>query len=156
MLPVFAIVGLGGLLWWATRNGHPSAFISFAAEDAKYRDYLVEQAKRERTPFKFQDRSLHEPFSNAWKTQTREIIKKSDVMIVMIGADTHRAEGALWEIRTAREEGVYVFGVHISKNSKGKIPKELHFCRVVEWSHDGIAEELSRAELYRKRKMARE
>lgn len=154
MLPIVALAGLGGFLWWAFKEDHPSAFISFAAEDAKYRSFLVEQSKREGTPFKFRDYSLHEPFSNAWKTQTREIIRSSDVVIVMIGTDTHRAQGACWEIKTARDEGVYVFGIHINKNPKGKLPRELAFCRVTEWTHEGIAEEMRRAADYRQRKSA--
>ena len=37
-------------------------FISFAIEDEKYRDYLVAQAKNERSPFTFVDMSVKQPW----------------------------------------------------------------------------------------------
>jgi len=103
------------------------------------------QAKNERTPFKLKDRSLHEPFSNAWKTQTREIIRNSELVIVMIGRDTYRAEGALWEIKAALEEGVPVIGVHINKSPKGLVPSILKGCPVISWTHEGIYREIKKA-----------
>ncbi|MFL5350841.1 MAG: TIR domain-containing protein [Hyalangium sp.] len=145
MNPVLGAALLGGFLWWVFRDKHPKAFISFAVEDAVYRNYLVMQAKNERTPFKFEDYSLHEPFSNAWKTQTREIIRESDVVVVMIGSDTYRAEGALWEINAALEENVPVIGVHINRDPRGRVPSILRGCPVIPWTYKGLAREIRKA-----------
>lgn len=38
-------------------------FISFAIEDEQYRDFLVSQAKNERSPFTFVDMSVKQPWN---------------------------------------------------------------------------------------------
>jgi len=145
MLPLLYVAAGAGLFWWLAQKDHPKVFISFAVEDERYRDYLVGQAKNEKTPFKLKDSSLHEPFSNAWKTQTREIIQGSDVLVCMIGKDTYRAEGALWEIQAALEEGIPVIGVHVNKAPKGRVPRPLKGHPVIAWTHNGIARAIKKA-----------
>jgi len=113
-------------------------FISFAAEDKNYRDLLNGQAKHPDSPFEIADWSVQEPFDEKWKTQCRERIKKTQVMIILISKTTHKAEGACWEVATAKEEGIPVFGVYIDKEDKGQIPKELSGNDVIEWTWDGI------------------
>ena len=114
-------------------------FISFAKEDKTYRDLLVGQAKNPNSPIEIADWSVQEPFDEKWKTQCRERIKKTRLMIMLIGKQTYKAEGACWEVATAKEEGIPVFGVHITKHDKGQIPKELSGKSVIEWTWDGIA-----------------
>lgn len=115
------------------------AFISFAAEDKNYRDLIVGQAKNPNSPIEIADWSVQEPFDEKWKTQCRERIKKTQLVIVLVGKTTCKADGACWEIKTAKEEGVPVFGVHINKDDKGQIPKELSGAPIIEWTWDGIA-----------------
>lgn len=145
MQPILMLAGAAGLLWWLFKDDSPSAFISFAAEDATYRTYLVGQSKHPESRFKINDKSLREPFSNAWKTQTREIIRASDMLILMIGRDTYRAEGAIWEVETALAEGVPVFGVQINKSLKGRVPACMRTQPVIAWTHKGIAREIRKA-----------
>lgn len=115
-------------------------FISFAAEDKTYRDLLIGQAKNPNSPMEIADWSVQEPFDEKWKTQCRERIKKTQQMIVLVSKITHKANGACWEIATAKEEGIPVFGVYIDKDNKGQIPKELAGEPVIEWTWDGIAD----------------
>lgn len=145
MLPVVGLVVGAGLLWLALRDTSPKAFISFAAEDAQYRTWLVGQSKHPDSRFKLQDESVREPFSNAWKTQTREIIAESDLVILMIGSNTYRADGAVWEVETALDEGVPVFGVHINKKPRGRVPSCMKGQPVIAWTHRGLAREIRRA-----------
>jgi hypothetical protein len=42
----------------------PRIFINFTAEDVRYRDFLVGQAKNSDTPIDFRDMSLQEPFDS--------------------------------------------------------------------------------------------
>jgi len=142
MLP---LIGIGLILWLALRDQSPSAFISFAVEDAGYRTYLVGQSKHPESKFKIKDTSLREPFSNAWKTQTLQIIRDSDMLILMIGSDTHRADGAIWEVKTALAEGVPVFGVHINKAPRGRVPSCMKGQRVIAWKHKDLAREIRHA-----------
>jgi hypothetical protein len=51
-------------------------FISFAIEDANLRDFLVGQAKNNKSPFEFIDMSVKEPWDSAWKTKCRTKIKR--------------------------------------------------------------------------------
>lgn len=115
-------------------------FISFAAEDKTYRDLLIGQAKNPNSPIEIADWSVQEPFDEKWKTQCRERIKKTQQMIVLISKTTHKANGACWEIATAKEEGIPVFGVYIDKDDKGQIPKELSGKPVIDWTWEGIAD----------------
>jgi hypothetical protein len=114
-------------------------FISFAIEDAYARDFLVQQARDERSPFEFIDMSVKEPWDNSWKTRCRIKIKGCDGMIALISKKTRNADGARWEMKCADEEGIPILGVHVQKNDKGAIPLELTGYSVVEWSWTSIA-----------------
>lgn len=113
-------------------------FVSFAAEDAKYRDLLKGQAKNGNSPFDFIDMSVKEPFDEKWKTQCRTRIKGCDGLIALLSKKTWNADGARWEMKCAVEEGIPVLGVHIHKDDKGAIPPELKGQKVIEWTWDGI------------------
>jgi len=120
-------------------------FVSFAIEDKKYRDFLVAQAKNERSPFTFLDMSAKEPWTqNIWKQKCREKIQKCDGMIVLLSKNTWHASGARWEIKCAKEERVPVIGMHVKKNDKGAKPPELNGKRVIEWSWDNLDETINR------------
>ncbi len=114
-------------------------------EDEAARNLFVGQSRNSDTPFELADFSLHKPFDNAWKTQTRPRIKGCDVVIVLIGDGTHAAEGVLWEIKVAKEEGVPMFGVYIDRADKGRMPGALFGVPVINWTWDGIAKQIRKA-----------
>jgi hypothetical protein len=58
-------------------------FISFAIEDERYRDFLVGQARNEKSPFVLVDMSVKQPCDNAWKTNCRTKIKGGDGVIAL-------------------------------------------------------------------------
>jgi len=113
-------------------------FISFASEDERSRDFLVGQAKNEKSPFNFIDMSVKEPFDEKWKTQCRTKIKSCDGVIALLSKKTWNADGARWEMSCANEEGIPIIGVHIHKDDKGTIPPELKGKKVIEWTWQGI------------------
>ena len=120
-------------------------FISFAIEDRKYRDFLVAQAKNERSPFTFVDMSVKEPWTeNLWKDKCREKIQKCDGTIVLLSKNTWHAGGARWEIKCAKEERVPVIGMHVKKGDKGAKPTELSGKRVIEWSWNNLDESINK------------
>ncbi|GEM56556.1 TIR domain-containing protein [Flavobacterium branchiophilum] len=120
-------------------------FISFAIEDETYRDYLVQQAKNERSPFNFVDMSVKSPWNeDEWKKRCRTKIKKCDGMIVMLSKQTYHSSGARWEIKCAREEGIPVIGMHIKKNDKGTIPPELKGKPIIEWSWENLSNSINK------------
>jgi hypothetical protein len=158
MWPILIGIGVAALIVKAfsgeeeipkRKNSHKSRkkriFISFAIEDKKYRDFLVAQAKNERSPFTFVDMSVKEPWiEKVWKEKCREKIKKCDGMIVLLSKNTWHASGARWEIKCAKEEKVPVIGMHIRKNDKRAKPPELNGKKVIEWSWDNLDETISR------------
>lgn len=113
-------------------------FISFAVEDATYRDLLKGQAKNDESPFDFVDMSVKEPWDSQWKTKCRTKIKGCDGAIALLSKNTWNADGARWEMNCAVEEGIPIIGVHIHKDDKGAIPPELKGNKVIEWTWDGI------------------
>jgi hypothetical protein len=110
-------------------------FTAFAYEDKWARDYMVGQAKNEKTPFEFVDMSLSEPFDEKWKTQCRSRIKGCDGMIALVSKNTKNGTGALWEIRTAKEERVPVRGIYTTTDDRpASLPSEFSGISVVSWS----------------------
>ena len=85
-------------------------FISFDFDnDKKLRDFMVGQARNADTPFSVVDHSLKEaaPLAN-WKAKARTAIRRSEVVLVMVGPQTYKAPGVLLEVEMAREERVRV------------------------------------------------
>ena len=120
-------------------------FISFAMEDAKYRNHLVGQAKNGRSPFTFTDMSVKAPWDDAvWQEKCRKRIRKCDGMIVLLSKNTWRAKGARWEIKCAKEEGVPVIAMHVKKNDKAAKLPELGNSKVIEWSWDNLEDRINR------------
>lgn len=122
-----------------TKKERRRVFISFAIEDKKYRDFLVSQAKNDRTPFDFIDMSVKQPWDEAeWKKQCRKKIKQCDSMIVLLSKNTWHSSGSRWEIKCGKEEKLRIIGMHVKKNDKGAVPPELYGKRVIEWSWDKL------------------
>jgi hypothetical protein len=114
-------------------------FISFASEDARIRDLFVGQGKHPDSPWEIADWSLHEPFSEKWKTQTRPRIKQCDVIIQLIGQYTFKAEGAIWEVECGKQEGIPSFGIWINKDAHGPVPSCFKANSIIDWTWPGVA-----------------
>lgn len=116
-------------------------FISFAIEDVQYRDFLVEQARKEHSPFSFIDMSVKKEWvQDEWKKHCRTKIKRSHGVIALLSKNTHKAGGARWEMKCAIEEGIKIIGMHIKKNNQEAIPQELDGEKVILWSWDNLEE----------------
>lgn len=114
--------------------------VSFAIEDKTYRDFLVGQARNNKSPFEFVDMSVKEPWDEKWKTNCRTRIRGCDAVIALVTKNTAKAEGALWEVRCAKEERVPVRGVYCTADNRpATLPAEFAGVRVVGWSWDNIA-----------------
>lgn len=46
-----------------------------------------------------------------WEDKAREAIKRSDIVVVMVGPKTHKATGVLKEVAMAREEKIKIVQV---------------------------------------------
>jgi len=114
-------------------------FISFAIEDKWARDYLVGQAKNDNSPFAFVDMSVKQPWDSQWKSNCRTKIKGCDGMIAFISKNTASADGELWEIACAKEEGVPILGIYATTDDRpSSLPAALSGVRVCGWTWDNI------------------
>lgn len=104
----------------------------------RYRDFLVGQAQNGRSPFNFTDMSVKQAWDSSWKTNCRTRIRGCDGLIALVGKNTLTADGALWEIQCANDEGLPVLGVWISKDDHAYV-SQLKNCKVIEWTWDRIA-----------------
>ncbi|MFC4558372.1 TIR domain-containing protein [Virgibacillus kekensis] len=115
-------------------------FISFAMEDKTLRDFLVGQGRNDKSPFEFVDMSVKKPWDSAWKTNCRTRIKGCDGVIAIVTKNTKQADGQLWEIKCARQEGVPVRGIWGNADNKtSNLPDELKGVKVVYWNWENIS-----------------
>jgi hypothetical protein len=115
-------------------------FVSFAIEDKLYRDFIIGQARNERSPFDFVDMSVKEPWSEEWKRQCRTKIKGCDGVIALVSQNTANASGELWEVKCAKEEFVPVRGIYITQTNRPySLPIEFSGVKVVDWTWPNIA-----------------
>ena len=85
-------------------------FISFDADhDEALKNALNGQAKNPNSPFSIINWSIREPFDNNWKERVRGRMKRANVVAVICGQHTNKAEGVSVEIRIAREEKIPYF-----------------------------------------------
>lgn len=119
-------------------------FISFAIEDEWARDFLVQQARDNRSPFSFTDMSVKEPWRTEWKTNCRTKIRGCDGFIALLSSKTQQAEGARWEIKCAADEAVPILPVRIHAQQPAPVIPELGGRRPVYWTWENIANWLAR------------
>lgn len=117
-------------------------FVCFAVEDTWARDFLVGQARNDDSPFEFVDMSVKEPWDDKWKTRCRSKIRGCDGVIVMLTWNTLGAEGALWEMQCAIEQGIPIIGVIAEGDNPPRIPYVLadNGVHVIDWTWPNIAE----------------
>ncbi len=95
------------------------AFISFDFDNDKaLKDFIAGQAKLPDSPFTMADWSMKEAAPQRdWKAEAEGRIKRSDVVIVMVGRNTHRAPGVLAEVGMARRNKIKIVQIIGYKNA---------------------------------------
>lgn len=83
-------------------------FVSFDYDkDLTYKIFMIGQSKLENSPFTISDWSLKEEQKESeWAQKARAKIKCSDIVMVLLGKETHKASGVLKEVKMANEEGI--------------------------------------------------
>jgi|TARA_E500000318_G_scaffold111893_1_gene132431 antiphage defense system Thoeris ThsB-like protein len=115
-------------------------FTSFAIEDKTIRDLFIGQARNEKVPYELVDMSVKEPWSNSWKTRCRTKIKGCHGVIVLISKHLKKADGAIWEIKCAKEEKVPILGVYMKGCDLFDTPDELNGIKKVTWTWASIGD----------------
>lgn len=81
-------------------------FISFDYdEDKALKDLLIGQAKNPTCPFEVIDSSLKEAApESGWEKKAQQHISRADIVLVLVGSQTHKAPGVRKEIAIARKQ----------------------------------------------------
>ena len=87
-------------------------FVSFEFDkDQDLKNNFYRQAEEE-TNHRIRDCSLHESYPDeTWKNKARNAIRRCDVVVVLIGQDTHNAQGVIVETDMARSFGKSIIQV---------------------------------------------
>lgn len=90
-----------------------SVFISFDFDnDKKLKDFIVGQSRLPDSPFEIIDTSLKEAAPmKTWEDKALAAIKRSNIVLVMVGPQTHKASGVLKEVGMARQENIPIVQV---------------------------------------------
>jgi len=93
--------------------GKKRVFVSFDFDnDRALKDFIVGQARLADSPFEVIDCSLKEAAPmRTWEDKARAAIRRSEIVLVMVGRDTHKAPGVLKEVAMAREEKIPIVQV---------------------------------------------
>lgn len=93
-------------------------FVSFDFDhDRPLKELLLGQSRLEGSPFEITGHSLEDAAPHyIWVIKSTNAIRRAEIVIVIAGAETHRAAGVLKEIAIARREGKRVVQIAGYKN----------------------------------------
>ncbi len=113
-------------------------FVSFDFDNDKVlKDFIIGQSRLTDSPFEVIDTSLKEAAPmKTWEDQARAAIKRSDIVVVMVGPKTHKAPGVLKEVGMAREEGIPI--VQVIGYKDGDYTAVANAGRLYAWNWDNM------------------
>ncbi len=122
-----------------------NVFISFHVNNEEQVNLLRSQAKNENFDLEFRDYSVKEPFDEKWKTNCKQRIAQTSVVLVMIGEHTAERPAVNWEIDEAYRQGKKVIGVRIHRDQNHTVPKVLveHKAPILYWNIKDINREIN-------------
>lgn len=120
------------------------AFISFDFDhDAELRDALKGQPKNSNSPFEIVDASVRRHLPGNWEKKVRNRIRRADLVIVICGEYTHKAEGVAAEVRIAQEEDKPYFLLRGRRDKTCTRPRTaLDDDEIQEWTWDNLRRQI--------------
>ncbi len=113
-------------------------FVSFDFDNDKtLKDFIVGQSRLPDSPFVIADHSLKEaaPERN-WEAKANAAIKRSDIVVVMVGPKTHKAHGVLKEIKMAQVANKHI--VQVIGYKDGDYTTVTGAGRLYRWNWDNL------------------
>jgi hypothetical protein len=150
LLPGLGGAVLGGLAGTLVRAQYlegkmakPRVFVSFDFDnDRALKDFILGQARLADSPFEVIDHSLKEAAPERdWESKARAAISRCDIVLVMVGQQTYKAQGVLKEVAMAREAGVKI--VQIIGYKDGNYTPVPDAGRLYAWNWDNLKKLLS-------------
>lgn len=93
-------------------------YISFDYDyDKRLKEFIIGQSKLPDSPFQVIDHSIKVAMPGDWVADAEKRIKKSEVVLVMVGEHTHNAQGVKKEVALARKHDIKVVQIIGYKNS---------------------------------------
>jgi len=113
-------------------------FVSFDFDnDRTLKDLIIGQSRNPDSPFEVVDTSLKEAAPmRTWEEKARVAIKRSDIVVVMVGSNTYKAPGVLKEVKMAREEGKPI--VQVIGHREGRYTPVPDAGRLYDWNWDNL------------------
>lgn len=113
-------------------------FVSFDFDNDKVlKDFIIGQSRLSDSPFEVIDTSLKEAAPmKTWEDKASLVIKRSDLVIVMVGPKTHSAPGVLKEISMAREQNIPI--VQVIGYKEGNYTPVPNAGRLYSWNWDNL------------------
>ena len=113
-------------------------FVSFDFENDKVlKEFIIGQSKHPDLPFEVIDHSLKEEApEREWADKARRAIKRSEIMLVMVGPKTHKAPGVIKEVAMARAENRKI--VQIIGYKDGQYTAVPNAGRLYAWNWDNL------------------
>ena len=120
------------------KSGKKKGFISFDFDnDPILSGAIVGQSKLEDSPFEIEDWSVKEPWDeDEWKQKCAGKIKRTDLVVVMVGENTYKCSGVKAEIQMAKDGNVSVVGIEGYKDKNCPRPEGLE--GYYQWTWDNI------------------
>lgn len=150
VLPGLGGVVLGGLVGSLVRTflnentiKKTRVFVSFDFDnDRILKEFILGQAKLPDSPFEIIDHSLKEAApEKTWQIKANAAINSADIMLVIVGQNTFRAQGVLKEVEMARVAGVKI--VQIIGYKTGNYTPVPNAGRLYTWNWNNLKNLLS-------------
>lgn len=113
-------------------------FVSFDFDnDRVLKDFIIGQARNPDSPFEVIDTSLKEAAPmKSWDLKALAAIKRSDIVLVMVGTNTHKASGVLKEVEMARKADIQI--VQMIGYKDGKYTPVPNAGRLYSWDWENL------------------
>ncbi len=113
-------------------------FVSFDFEnDRTLKEFIIGQSRNSDSPFEVADWSMKEAAPQRdWKDEAESRIKRSDLVLVMVGAETHKAPGVLKEVEMARRNNIRI--VQVIGYKDGNYTAVPNAGRLYSWNWDNL------------------
>ena len=101
-------------------------FLSFEFDrDQELHRNFYAQTERGDSCHEIEDYSLNEPYpphdDSSWLKKAKDLISRSDIVIVVIGEDTHNAPGVEKEVTIANQQGKPIFQIRPQSRTRGEV-----------------------------------
>ena len=123
---------------FARMSPRKRVFVSYCYQsDKRLKEFIIGQSKNSDSPFEVADWSMKEaaPQRN-WEDEAESRIKRSDLVVVMVGPETHKAPGVLKEVEMARRNNIRI--VQVIGYKGGNYTAVPNAGRLYRWNWDNL------------------